>query len=114
MSRRSRKAGVGAFDLAALACGGCSRPNAPAMAPLANREMGPIAPGMARIVFVRPATACDTSDHAVVVDESGKFIANLTGGTAFSADVAPGPHAFFVWPGVDMRTEKVENFRPVS
>ena len=84
------------------------------MAPSANREIAPVAPGMARVVFVRPATACDTSDHAVVVDESGKFIANLTGGTAFAADVAPGRHAFFLWPGIDMRTDKVDNFRPVS
>lgn len=100
--------------LAAVACGGCARPNAPAMAPRVTREITPVAPGMARVVFVRPATACDTSDHAVVVDESGKFVANLTGGTAFAADVAPGRHAFFLWPGIDMRTDKVDNFRPVS
>ncbi len=87
---------------------------APAMAPRANGKLGPVTPGMARVVFVRPASACDTSDHAVVVDENGKFIANLSGGTAFAADVAPGRHAFFLWPGMDLRSEKVAGFRPVS
>jgi len=78
---------------------------------------------MAQVVFARPSTTCDTSDpvtdHAVVVDEEGKFVANLIGGTANAVEVSPGPHAFFVWSQMtshipDFHQNQRKRYQPVS
>lgn len=59
--------------------------------------------GKGTILFVRPASACDTSDHARVVDEEGRFVATLAPATSFVAVVEPGRHVYYVWPGMDVR-----------
>jgi len=101
--------------LLALGVSGCGRPNAPAMSPRIDQKVSPPASGMAQVIFVRPATGCDTYDHAVVVDEEGKFVANLVGGTANAVQVGAGQHAFFVWPGMDLRRQGApKNYRLVS
>jgi hypothetical protein len=95
---------------------GCSTPAAPAMAPAPDGTVAATAarPGTTRVVFVRPATACDTADHAIVVDEGGTFVGALLPGTAVATDVAPGRHAFLVWPGMDLRNERTPPYRPVG
>jgi len=101
-----------AFTL--LAVSGCAQAPAPAMSPRADGKFAEHAPGTARFVFTRHASGCDTSDHAVVVDESGAFVGALRPDTAFAMDVPPGRHAFFVWPGMDLRNAGRPDFRPVA
>jgi hypothetical protein len=77
----------------------CAKPPVPAM----HAGAVPPTPGWPTVVFVRPPSACDTGDHARIVDEEGRFVGVLGSGTSFSLPVAPGQHTFFVWPGMDLR-----------
>jgi hypothetical protein len=66
------------------------------------------------IVFVRPPSACDTSDHARVVDSEGRFVGALGPGTWFTAPNLPGEQVFYVWPGMDLRLDMHPEFHPVD
>jgi len=94
-----------------LTLAACAVPPAPAM-----NAATPAAPpsGKAVVVFVRPASACDTSDHARVVDEHGAFAGALGPDTSFTLAVEPGAHHFFVWPGLDLTTPLVPQYAPVD
>ena len=93
---------------------GCGAGVAPAMKATAEPHFADKAPGKARVVFARPSGGCDTFDHAVIVDESGAFVGALAPDTEFAVDVAAGRRAFFVWPGMDLRSEKTPSFQPVG
>ncbi len=70
--------------------------------------------GPGTIVFVRPPSACDTSDHARIVDGDGRFVGVLGSGTFFAAPSAPGEQDFYVWPGLDLRLDLDPEFHPVD
>jgi hypothetical protein len=84
------------------------------MAPAPSACGTAASPGAAKIIVVRPVTACDTADHAVLVDEAGGFVGTLAPGTALALDVPPGRHAFFVWPGMDLRSEREPVYQPIG
>jgi hypothetical protein len=55
------------------------------------------APGLATVVFVRPARASDRDDYLVLIDEDSHFVGNLAPGTRLAVDVPPGPNVFYAW-----------------
>ena len=93
---------------------GCTARQTPAMAPRAEQHLPAIAPRAAQVVFRRASSPCDSSDHAIVVDETGQFLGTLAPDTAFAVNTTPGRHAYSVWPGMDLRQEKDPSFRPVG
>ncbi len=91
----------------------CSPPAVPAMHP-PLQPGDPIAPPPHTIVFVRPPSPCDTSDHARVVDADGRFLGALGSGTWFAAPRPPGEQVYYVWPGLDLRLEMQPELQPVD
>lgn len=87
----------------------CAKPVVPAM----HGGEG-LAPPPGTIVFVRPPSPCDTTDHARIVDAEGHFIGALGSGTWFSVANVPGEQTFYVWPGLDLRLQKYPEFQPVG
>jgi len=71
-------------------------------------------PGEVLVTFVRPESSCDTGEYAVVVDEHGRFVANVVAGTNVSYSTTPGPHAFYAWSNVDLHIDKEQSFNPVA
>ena len=98
--------------LLAASLGGCNHPLPPAMT-LSTAIAAP-APGSASVIFARPKTSCDTTGYTVVVDEQGRFVANVAPGTQVAASVTPGTHAFFGWSNVDQRIGSNPAFNPVA
>jgi hypothetical protein len=96
--------------LAVLAAG-CAPAEIPAMHPGTGPAPGP---SRGRIVFVRPASPCDTTDHARIVDDEGHFVGFLGSGSWFSLPVAPGERTFAVWPGLDLRSNLRPEFAPID
>jgi hypothetical protein len=90
----------------------CERGIPPAMSPVAVLYAPP--PGKAEIVLIRPRSACDTSDYTVVVDDTGRFVANVAPGAKVSVHVAPGPSVLYAWSSRDVRSEKEPAFNPVA
>ena len=90
--------------MAGLATTSCAPALAPAMTAAPAVERAP--EGAALVVFVRPGSACDTADHAVIVDEQGAFVGNAAPRSQFAAVVTPGEHVFFAWPSLDLRSQK--------
>jgi hypothetical protein len=91
---------------------GCERGVPPAMSKAPSLDAP--AAGDATVVFARVRNACDTSDHTVIVDDAGHFVANVMPGSRVSAAVAPGTHVFYAWSSRDVRSEKEPMFNPVS
>ena len=98
--------------LLSVAAAACAPRPLPAMAPVAALERAPAADAL--VVFVRPKSACDTGDHAVVVDARGAFLGNAAPRTQFAVVVPPGEHTFFVWPSLDLRNGKAPGWDPVG
>jgi hypothetical protein len=90
-----------------LAACGTSLP--PAMAPA-----GATPDARDSLVFLRPRSACDTGDYTVVVDDAGKFVANVAPGARVGVALPPGPHVLYAWSSRDVRYDKEPTFNPVS
>jgi hypothetical protein len=102
-----------AFAVAPLALSaGCLSPSTPpAMTPVASAQPTPDA-GV--VVFVRPTDPCDGSDFTTVVDERGRFVANVAPGTSAAVPALPGRRVFYAWSSFDYRDEAHPEFNPVS
>src|SRR5687767_2805099 len=86
----------------AAACAGA--PAAPHMRP-PPAALAAMEQGRAMVVFVRPASSCDTFDHAVIVHGAeGRFVGTSAPRTHFAVSVPPGRHVFMAWPGMDLTT----------
>jgi hypothetical protein len=96
------------FGLIALLAA-CAQPEVPAM--YAGDAATP-PPGT--IVFVRPPSPCDTTDHARIVAADGRFVGALGPGTWFAVQNYTGDQIFYVWPGLDLRLELHPEFQPVD
>ncbi len=111
MSPSSVRAVVAVLAPFALTACGASVP--PAMAPAAGAATPPDS-AQSTIVFVRRASGCDTGDYTVVVDEHGRFVANVAPGTQVAVMTAPGSNVFYGWSSRNVRFEKEANFNPVA
>ncbi len=91
---------------------GCTDALPPGTTPAAS----PAAPGSgdALVNFVRPSSSCDTGEYAIVVDERGRFVANVPTNSQASVRVNPGPHLFFAWSNDDVQVEINRNVNPVA
>jgi hypothetical protein len=89
---------------------GCGPKAPPAMLPASAEAMEQ----GTSVVFVRARTACDTSDHITVIDDGGRFVANLTPGTRSAARLQPGTHVFYAWENRDLRWESHPEWNPVG
>ncbi len=110
---RSRHFVRAAALTALLAGAGCSSAVVPAM----NKAEGPPASGgaeLATVVFVRPDSACDTSDYPTIFDEGEHFVGNAAPSSSFAVHVPPGDHLFVAMPNVDQRLDKYPDFKPVG
>lgn len=74
----------------------------------------PLAAGMARVVLLRPDSACDSSVYPVVVDENGHFVAEMAQNSRMTIDMPAGDHMLVAWPSVDARVEKYPDVDPVG
>lgn len=97
----------------ALGLTGCAA-SAPGMHARADAKVPAQPGGAARVTFARAGSGCDTFDSAIVTDEAGHFVGALAPNTEFVADVPEGRRAFFLWPTLDLRSEKTANFEPVD
>lgn len=100
------------FAAMAVLIAACGRDVPPAMSPAA--ALPSPGAGQASVVFVRPSTACDTSEYSIVVDEGGHFVGNVAPGTQTAVPVTPGVHVYYSWSNVDLRSEKDPAFNPVA
>jgi hypothetical protein len=91
----------------------CGSTLPPAMTPATGAPLTPDAT-QGSVVLVRPRSGCDTSDHTVVADEHGRFVANVAPGTHVAMTLAPGSYVFYAWSSRDVRFDKEPNFNPVS
>jgi hypothetical protein len=76
----------------------------------------PAAPGPseASVTFVRPESACDTGEYTVIVDDHGRFAADVAAGTQVTVPVVPGAHAFYAWSHVDVHVNIERAYNPVA
>jgi hypothetical protein len=113
MSTRTSNA---AFALGLLSVAAASAACVEALPPATTLSSAPVAAaaGESLVTFVRPESACDTGEYAVVVDARGHFVGNIAAGTQVSFATAPGTHAFYAWSNTDLHIDKDPSFNPVS
>jgi hypothetical protein len=97
---------------AAAALVGCADAIPPGTTPAAS----PVAPGGgdALVTFVRPESSCDTGEWAIVVDERGHFVANVSTQTQVSYVTTPGEHIFYAWSNDDVDVDINPNYNAVA
>jgi hypothetical protein len=66
----------------------------------------PPAAGMARVVFVRPESSCDTGTYPIIVDENGHFVAQIAQNSRAFVDFTAGAHTLYAWPSIDPRSDE--------
>ena len=70
-----------------------------------SQSNSPPAAGMARVVFVRPESSCDTGTYPIIVDENGHFVAQIAQNSQVTIELPAGEHTVFAWPSVDPRND---------
>jgi hypothetical protein len=94
--RMGRSARMSIVCLAATTGWACAGTFAPPMS-LPGGPLRASDQDLARVVFLWPPTSCDAAGHYTIVDDTGRFLGNITSGTRVSVDVSQGSHTFLAW-----------------
>ena len=108
----STSASLSLAALLAASLAACADAIPPGTTPVA----APPSPGPtdALITFVRPVSVCDTGEWAVVVDDRGRFVGNVSTDTQISYATTPGDHVFYAWSNDDVDVDINPNFNPIA